>query len=67
MPGEYIGRYKYYTLDDLDSMIYDARNHDTDEEAWYRIKMSMLDMAYLVKKYAIALYNYEFKYEDDGR
>lgn len=67
MPSEYIGRYKYYTLDDLDSMIYDAQSHDTDEEAWHRIKMSMLDMAYLIKKYAIALYDYEFRYEDDGR
>lgn len=67
MPGEYIGRYKYYTLDDLDSMIYDAQNCDTNEEAWYRIKMNMLDMVYLIKKYAIELYNYEFKYEDDGR
>ena len=67
MPGEYIGRYKYYTLDDLDSMIYDAQSYDTDEEAWHRIKMSMLDMACLIKEYAITLYNYEFRYIDDGR
>lgn len=67
MPSEYIGRYKYYTLDDLDFMICDAQSYDTDEEAWHQIKMSMLDMTYLIKKYAIELYNYEFKYEDDGR
>ena len=48
-------------------MICYAQNHDTEEEAWHRIKMSMLDMACLIKEYAIALYNYEFRYIDDGR
>ena len=67
MPGGHIGSYEYYTLNDLDSMIYDAQNHDTEEEAWYRIKMSMLDIAYLAKKYAIELYNYEYYCIDDGR
>ena len=66
MPSEY-GKYKYYDLNDLDSIIYNARNCDTDEEAWYQIKMNMLDMAYLTKKYAMALYDYEFRYIDDGR
>ncbi len=67
MPSGNIGNYKYYTWDDLNSMIYSAQNHDTEEEAWHRIKMSMLDMACLIKEYAIALYNYEFRYIDDGR
>jgi len=62
-----IGRYKYYTLDDIQYMIYDAQDHDTEEEAWYAIKMNIFDMAVLVKQYADMLNDYDFRYEDDGR
>lgn len=67
MPNGQIGNYKYYTLDDIQYMIYDAQNHDTEEEAWYAIKMNIFDMAVLIKQYADALSDYEFRYIDDGR
>ena len=67
MPSGYIGHYKYYTLDDLENMFYNARNCDTDEEGWYYIKEHMLDMANLIKEYAIKLEDNYWRYEDDGR
>ena len=67
MPSGQIGNYKYYTLDDIQYMIYNAQDHDTEEEAWYAIKMNILDMVGLIQQYASALNDYNFKYEDDGR
>ena len=62
-----IGRYKYYTLDDIQSMIYSAQDDNTEEEAWCIIKKDILKMAVLVKQYADMLNDYDFRYEDDGR
>ena len=67
MPSGQIGNYKYYTLDDIQSMIYSAQDDNTEEEAWCAIKTNILDMAVLIKQYADILNNYEFRYEDDGR
>lgn len=67
MPSGQIGNYKYYTLDDIQYMIYSAQDCDIEEEAWYAIKMNILDIAILVKQYADMLNDYDFRYEDDGR
>ena len=67
MPSGQIGNYKYYTLDDIQYMIYNAQDDNTEEEAWCIIKKNILDIATLVKQYADMLNNYEFRYEDDGR
>jgi len=67
MPSGQIGKYKYYTLDDIQSMIYSAQDDNTEEKAWCAIKMNILDIAALVKQYADILNDYEFRYEDDGR
>ena len=67
MPSGQIGNYKYYTLDDIQSMIYSAQDCDTEEKAWYAIKMNILEIAVLVKQYADILNDYDFRYEDDGR
>ena len=67
MPTGYIGDYVYYTPDDLDYIINNAQNCNTNEEIWYKIKTDILDIIYLTQRYATALYNYEYYYLDDGR
>lgn len=67
MPSGQIGSYKYYTLDDIQYMIYNAQDGNIEEEAWCIIKKNMLEMAVLIKQYADILNDYEFRYEDDGR
>ncbi len=67
MPNGQIGNYKYYTLDDIQYMIYNAQDDNTEEEAWRIIKKNMLEMAVLVKQYAEILNDYHWRYEDDGR
>ncbi len=62
-----VGNYKYYTLDDIQDMIYNAQDDNTEEEAWCVIKKDILEMAVLIKQYAEILNDYEFRYEDDGR
>ena len=46
---------KHYTLDDIEHMIYDAQNHDTEEEAWYQIKMYLYPNFY--KRPEISFFN----------
>ena len=67
MPSGQIGKYKYYTLDDIQSIIYNAQDDNTEEEAWCAIKKNILDIAVLVKQYADMLNDYEYYYIDDGR
>lgn len=67
MPSGQIGNYKYYTLNDIQSMIYNAQDGNIEEEAWCVIRKNILDIAALIKQYAYMLNDYDFRYEDDGR
>ncbi len=65
MPSGQIGRYKYYTVEDLQNIMDSYK--ENYEEPWYQVKMTMLDMASLIQRYAMILHDYECRYIDDGR
>ena len=64
MPSGQIKGFEYYTLEDIQSIIDNANNMEDPE--WH-VKISMVDIANLLQKYAMMLADYYWRYEDDGR
>lgn len=65
-PSGQIGSFKYYTLEDLQIMYYNVPKDNEDPANYLKIH-GMLDIAILLKEYAIKLADYESRYIDDGR
>lgn len=67
-PSGRIGSFKYYTLEDLQIMYYNVPE-DNEDSANYLKTHGMLDIAALLKEYAVKLAeaDYESRYLDNGR